>query len=103
MIPVRSSTGMNRDLVLPASSIDSFDHSNSHQQFERMPLFTLHKDGVIKSANDAGSELLGCEFSNNIWLPISKFIPQLKGVVDFPQYRRHFSMSDLLLFKLNGA
>jgi len=80
MTPVRSSTGMNRDLVLPASSIDSFDHSNSHQQFERMPLFTLHKDGVIKSANNAGSELLGCEFSNNIWQPISKFIPQLKGV-----------------------
>ena len=26
-----------------------------------------------------------------------------KVVVDFPQYRRHFSMSDLLLFKLNGA
>ena len=23
--------------------------------------------------------------------------------LDFPQYRRHFSMSDLLLFKLNGA
>ncbi len=23
--------------------------------------------------------------------------------MDFPQYRRHFSMSDLLLFKLNGA
>ena len=27
----------------------------------------------------------------------------LKAEVDFPQYRRHFSMSDLLLFKLNGA
>ena len=27
----------------------------------------------------------------------------LVGSMDFPQYRRHFSMSDLLLFKLNGA
>ena len=28
---------------------------------------------------------------------------QQKYNLDFPQYRRHFSMSDLLLFKLNGA
>ena len=27
----------------------------------------------------------------------------LRYSLDFPQYRRHFSMSDLLLFKLNGA
>ena len=27
----------------------------------------------------------------------------LPPILDFPQYRRHFSMSDLLLFKLNGA
>ena len=27
---------------------------------------------------------------------------ELDGL-DFPQFRRHFSMSDLLLFKLNGA
>jgi len=75
-----SGAGVNGDLVLPASRIDSFDSPNSHQQFESMALFTLHKDGVINSANSAGSELLGCEFGNKNWQPISKFIPQLKGV-----------------------
>jgi hypothetical protein len=73
-------TGINRVLVLPVSHIDSFDNSNSSQQFDSMALFTLHKDGLIESANCAGSKLLGCEFGNNTWQPISKFIPQLQGV-----------------------
>lgn len=80
MIPAKSATGMNRDLVLPTMHIDSFCSSKTHQLLESMALFTLDKDGLIKSSNNAGSELLGCEFGNNNWQPISKFIPQLKGV-----------------------
>ena len=36
--------------------------------------------------------------------PLSSELRFLDGsTLDFPQYRRHFPMSDLLFFKLNGA
>ena len=38
------------------------------------------------------------------WMAVLKEAGELKHMeLDFPQYRRQISMSDMLLFKLNGA
>ena len=63
----------------------------------------LKKDKATALGGNGYPFLFSAKF--NILQPIIlNGAPVHKGpMMDFPQYRRHFSMSDLLLFKLNGA